>query len=105
MYNWLNDTNSQLMQDLFIAATDTMTNALEWEMAELVHSPEKMARAQSEVEEITRNDNMIIEESDICKLPYLEAVVKETFRVHPPVPFLLPHKALCDVENPRLRCA
>lgn len=49
MYNWLNDTNSQLMQDLFIAATDTMTNALEWEMAELVHSPEKMARAQSEV--------------------------------------------------------
>ncbi|XP_024988317.1 geraniol 8-hydroxylase-like [Cynara cardunculus var. scolymus] len=84
--------------DLFAAATDTTTSTLEWAMAELIHNPEKMAKARSELEEITGNANIIIEESDICKLPYLEAVVKETLRLHPPVPFLLPHKALCDVE-------
>ena len=67
-------------------------------MAELIHNPEKMAIARSEIKEVIGKDAMIIEESDICKLPYLEAVVKESLRLHPPAPFLLPHKALCDVE-------
>ncbi|GKA31782.1 putative pentatricopeptide repeat-containing protein [Tanacetum coccineum] len=88
-----------MLLDLFAAATDTTTSTLEWAMAELLHNPEKMAKVRSELEEITDKDNVIVEESDISKLPYLNAVVKEeTLRLHPPVPFLLPHKALCDVE-------
>ncbi|XP_074264524.1 cytochrome P450 76T24-like [Silene latifolia] len=31
-------------------------------------------------------------------LPYIQAVVKETFRLHPPAPFLIPHKAEKDVQ-------
>ena len=31
-------------------------------------------------------------------LPYLQAIVKETFRLHPPAPLLVPHKAETDVE-------
>ncbi|KAJ9564021.1 hypothetical protein OSB04_009181 [Centaurea solstitialis] len=87
-----------LLLDLFAAATDTTTSTLEWAMAELVHNPEKMAKARSELKEVAGKDNTIIMESDIAGLPYLEAVVKETFRLHPPLPFLLPHKALSDVE-------
>jgi len=39
-----------------------------------------------------------VEESDIVKLPYLQAIIKETFRLHPPVPFLLPRKTERDVD-------
>ncbi|KAI3719400.1 hypothetical protein L6452_20297 [Arctium lappa] len=57
-----------LLFDLFTAATDTTTSTLEWAMAELVHNPEKMLKARSELEEITGKDAVIIEESDICSL-------------------------------------
>ncbi|KAL0397811.1 UNVERIFIED_CONTAM: cytochrome [Sesamum calycinum] len=35
---------------------------------------------------------------DISRLPYLQAVVKKTFRLHPAAPFLVPHKAVSDIE-------
>lgn len=39
-----------------------------------------------------------MEESDIPKLPYFKAVLKEVFRLHPPGPLLLPRKAEYDVQ-------
>lgn len=67
-------------------------------MAELLHNPEKMAKVRSELKEITKKDDMSVEESEMCKLPYLNAVVIETLRLHPLAPFLVPRKALCDIE-------
>ncbi|PIA24894.1 hypothetical protein AQUCO_15200001v1 [Aquilegia coerulea] len=66
-------------------------------MTELLCNPEKMAKAQAELKEIIA-ENKPIDESVIIRLPYLQAVVKETFRMHPPVPLLLPHKAESLVE-------
>jgi cytochrome P450 len=66
-------------------------------MAELVHNPEAMSKAKTELEQVIGKGNPI-EESDIARLPYLQAVVKETFRLHPVAPFLLPRKAKADVE-------
>ena len=39
-----------------------------------------------------------VEESHTSKLPYLNAVVKETLRLHPPAPFLVPRKSNNDIE-------
>ncbi|KAM3685917.1 hypothetical protein ACJW30_11G153400 [Castanea mollissima] len=39
-----------------------------------------------------------IEEKDIPRLPYLQALLIETMRLHPTTPLLLPHRAEMDVE-------
>ncbi|KAI3741245.1 hypothetical protein L1987_58916 [Smallanthus sonchifolius] len=87
-----------LFMALFLAGTDTTSSTLEWAMAELIHNPEKMETARSEVTKLMENTKNMIQESDISQLPYLQAVVKETLRLHPPVPFLVPHQAIHDVE-------
>ncbi|XP_023730814.1 cytochrome P450 76T24 [Lactuca sativa] len=92
------DDIRNLLFDLFLAGTDTTSSTLEWAMAELIHSPEKMSKARSELEEVMGKEDKTIEESDISRLPYLQAVVKETLRLHPPVTFLIPHRAIADVE-------
>ncbi|XP_027337402.1 geraniol 8-hydroxylase-like [Abrus precatorius] len=85
-----------LMVDLFVAGTDTTTSTVEWAMAELLNNPEKMAKAKEELIRVLGKEGKP-EELDISKLPYLKAIVKETFRLHPPVPFLH-HKSKSEAE-------
>ena len=66
-------------------------------MTELVRNPNVMSKAKQELEQ-TIGKGKVIEESDIARLPYLQAVLKETFRLHPAVPLLLPRKADRDVN-------
>ena len=75
----------------------TTAYGLERAMTELLHSPEVMLRAKQELEQTIRIGNPI-EESDVAKLPYLQAIIKESLRLHPPAPLLLPRKAQTDVE-------
>ncbi|KAL3743162.1 hypothetical protein ACJRO7_018460 [Eucalyptus globulus] len=74
-----------LMLDLFVAGTDTTSSTLEWAMAELLHSPEKLSKAQAELDQVIGNGNLV-DELDIARLPYLQAIVKETFRFGVTVP-------------------
>ena len=83
--------------DLFIAGTYTTSSTLQWAMAKLLHNPETLSKAQGELRQTIGRGNTV-EESDIPKLPYLQAIIKDTFRLHPPFPLLLPHKAEADVE-------
>lgn len=88
-----------LLFDLIIAGTDTSSTTLEWAMTELIRNPKKMETARSELNRLMENsNNKIIQEKDISQLPYLQAVIKETLRLHPSLPFLIPHQAIHDVE-------
>nr|AJD87474.1 cytochrome P450 CYP76AD6 [Beta vulgaris]ALS88208.1 CYP76AD6 [Beta vulgaris] len=89
---------NHLLVDIFDAGTDTTASTLEWAMAELVKNPEMMTKVQIEIEQALGKDCLDIQESDISKLPYLQAIIKETLRLHPPTVFLLPRKADNDVE-------
>ncbi|XP_057726584.1 cytochrome P450 76T24-like [Arachis stenosperma] len=86
-----------LIKDLFMAEIDTTSSTLEWAMAELLHNPEKMFKVRAELHQ-TLGKNGKFEESNTLKLPYLNAIVKETLRLHPPALFLIPHKAIDYVE-------
>ncbi|KAL2460761.1 Cytochrome [Abeliophyllum distichum] len=91
------DDIKHLLLDLFVAGTDTTTGTVEWAMAELLHNPNKLLKARNELKDVV-GVNGLIQESDISRLPYLQAVVKETFRLHPAAPFLVPHKSTADIE-------
>ena len=86
-----------LYQDLFIAGIDTTSSTVEWALSELILNPEKMAKARDELKEVLGKDRLV-QEVDISKFPFLRAIVKETLRLHPPAPFLVPHKAETNVE-------
>ncbi|MED6204568.1 hypothetical protein PIB30_010117 [Stylosanthes scabra] len=66
-------------------------------MAELIHNPDIMSKAKKEVEEAVGIGKPVTE-SDIATLPYLQAIIKETLRLHPPAPLLLPRKAKVSVQ-------
>ncbi|TVU47728.1 hypothetical protein EJB05_07337, partial [Eragrostis curvula] len=86
-----------LLTDLFSAGSDTSASTVEWAMAELLQNPSSMAKARDELAQVM-GSKPEIEESDIGKLKYLQAIVKETFRLHPPGPLLLPHQAETAAE-------
>ncbi|OWM71934.1 geraniol 8-hydroxylase-like [Punica granatum] len=75
--------------DLFTGGSETTSSTLEWPMAELLRNPDKLLKAQAELKQVTGRGNAV-EKSDIARLPYLKAMVKETFRMHPWLPLLVP---------------
>ncbi|KAK3012153.1 hypothetical protein RJ639_010452 [Escallonia herrerae] len=86
-----------LLVDLFLAGTETSSNTTEWAMTELLLNPSIMANLRQEVSDSVGSKGKI-EESEILELPYLQAVVKETMRLHLSVPFLVPHKTETSVK-------
>lgn len=75
---------------MLIGGTDTIPTTVEWAMTELLRHPDKMRRVVEELETVVGNQN-IVEETHLHRLLYLEAVVKETHRIHPAAPLLVPH--------------
>ncbi|XP_057487229.1 cytochrome P450 736A117-like [Actinidia eriantha] len=86
-----------LILDIFAAGTDTTASVLEWAMAELLGHPLILKKLQSEVREIA-GAKQAITENDLEKMPYLKAVIKETLRLHPPVPLLVPRESMRDTQ-------
>lgn len=79
------DVKSFLL-DLFLAGTDT--TATQWAMAELINNPGMFKKLRDEIVSTVDIDRLV-NESDVPKLPYLRAVVKETLRLHTSAPLIL----------------
>lgn len=75
--------------------TETVASAIEWAMSELMKTPEELKRVQQELADVVGLDRLV-EESDFEKLTHLKCALKETLRLHPPIPLLL-HETAEDV--------
>ncbi|KAJ9559874.1 hypothetical protein OSB04_005034 [Centaurea solstitialis] len=91
------DTVKALILDVFTGGTDTTYSTLEWELSELIRNPHAMKKLQEEVRDVAKGKPKITED-DLDQMPYLRAVVKETFRMHTPLPLLVPRESTQDVK-------
>ncbi|XP_034688483.1 flavonoid 3',5'-hydroxylase 2-like [Vitis riparia] len=98
-----------LLLNLFTAGTDTSSSVIEWSLAEMLKNPSILKRAHEEMDQVIGRSRRLVE-SDLPKLPYLQAICKESFRKHPSTPLNLPRVSTqaCEVngyyipENTRL---
>uniref|UniRef100_A0A1J3K0D3 Cytochrome P450 71A20 n=1 Tax=Noccaea caerulescens TaxID=107243 RepID=A0A1J3K0D3_NOCCA len=85
-----------ILLDMFIGGTSTTFTLMEWTMTELMRHPECMSKLQDEIRSISPH-NLYVKEEEVEKMTYLNAVVKEALRLHPPAP-LLPRLLTEDVK-------
>nr|XP_004249462.1 cytochrome P450 76A2-like [Solanum lycopersicum] len=83
--------------ELFLAGTETTSSSVEWALTELLRHPQAMAEVKTEISKAVGSNNKF-EESDIENLPYMQAVIKESLRLHPPLPFLIPRETIQDTK-------
>nr|AGO03826.1 flavonoid 3`5`-hydroxylase [Billardiera heterophylla] len=97
----LTDTEIKaLLLNLFSAGTDTSSSTIEWVIAELIRNPKILAQAQRELDLVV-GPNRLVTDLDLKQLTYLQAIVKETFRLHPATPLSLPRIATesCEING------
>ncbi|XP_030492931.2 cytochrome P450 71A1 [Cannabis sativa] len=86
-----------IVQDMFLAGTETSSTTLEWLMTELMRHQKVMKKAQEEVRKIV-GDKPKIDANDVNNMVYLKCVIKEVMRLHPPAPLLLARETTEKVE-------
>ncbi|GAV84820.1 p450 domain-containing protein [Cephalotus follicularis] len=97
----LTDENiKSVIADIFAAGSDTSSTVMEWAMSEMLKHPGIMKEAQNEVRNAFHGKGTV-DEVGIEELKLLKAIIKETLRLHPPAPFLLPRECgeNCEIEG------
>ncbi|KAL2322787.1 hypothetical protein Fmac_027166 [Flemingia macrophylla] len=94
------DDVKAVIVDVFSAGTETSSAVVEWAMSEMVKNPKVMEKAQAEVRRVY-NIKGHVDETELNQLTYLKCVIKETMRLHPPAPLLLPResKERCEING------
>ncbi|KAH0636815.1 hypothetical protein KY285_011811 [Solanum tuberosum] len=88
-----NDNIKAIMIDMFAAGTETSGTITIWAMTEMMRNPSVLTKAQTEVRKAFK-ENETFNKDIIEELKYLKQVVKETLRLHPPFPLLIPRECM-----------
>ncbi|KAK4596131.1 hypothetical protein RGQ29_014256 [Quercus rubra] len=91
------DSIKAILLDMFVGSTDTSITTMDWAMAELMKNPNIMKKAQEEVREVVGRKSKVVV-NDVNQMCYLKCIVKETLRLHPPVPFLVPRETSANAK-------
>ncbi|XP_058754507.1 trimethyltridecatetraene synthase-like [Vicia villosa] len=87
-------------QDLIAGGTESSAVTVEWAICELIRKPEIFKKATEELDRVIGKDRWV-EEKDMANLPYVYAIAKETMRLHPVAPMLVPREARedCNIDG------
>ncbi|XP_071094304.1 steroid 17-alpha-hydroxylase/17,20 lyase-like [Haliotis cracherodii] len=88
---------TQTLSDIFAAGMDTSRFTLLWTLLELAQHPDIQDKLHTEVDRALGSSHYP-SVSDRSSLPYTDAVLHESMRLHTVVPSGLPHKTLCDTK-------
>ena len=80
---------------MYLGCADTTVSSLMTSILAMIVFPDVQHKAQEELDRVIGGDCLPVV-SDLEKLPYIEAVLKETHRWHPVAPMGLPH---CSTED------
>nr|WES12099.1 cytochrome P450 81Q32 [Beckmannia syzigachne] len=86
-----------LCTNLFGAGTETTSTTTEWAMSLLLNHPEKLKKAQAEIDAAVGTSRLVAAD-DVPRLAYLQSIIHETLRLYPAAPLLLPHEAAADTK-------
>ncbi|CAN1316392.1 Cytochrome P450 71D8 [Linum perenne] len=75
--------------ELFLGGIETSSTAIEWTMSEVVKHPRVLQKAQEEVRQVFATS---VEEASLDRLKYLDMIISEGLRLHPPIPLLVPRQ-------------
>ncbi|KAJ8541588.1 hypothetical protein K7X08_002404 [Anisodus acutangulus] len=86
-----NENIKAIVFEMFMAGAETSSTTIIWAFSEMIKNSTVMAKAQLEVREALRGKKTF-EDTDLDELKYLKLVIKETLRVHPAIPLLIPRE-------------
>ncbi|XP_048554036.1 trimethyltridecatetraene synthase-like [Triticum urartu] len=91
------DSVKAFTQDLIAGGTESSAVTVEWAISELLKKPTLFAKATEELDRVVGRARWVTEE-DMWSLPYVEAIMKETMRLHPVAPMLVPRLSREDTS-------
>ncbi|GMN73675.1 hypothetical protein TIFTF001_052220 [Ficus carica] len=82
--------NKATVLTLIAGGSDTTAVTLTWALSLLLNNSHVLKKAQDELDSHV-GKNRAVNESDMSKLTYIQAIVKETLRLYPAAPLSAPH--------------
>ncbi|XP_057779393.1 6,7,8-trihydroxycoumarin synthase-like [Salvia miltiorrhiza] len=89
--NW--NSIKALLLNIFVGGAGTSATSTIWAMTALIKAPNVMKKLQAEIRNSIGKKGKV-DEDDLPKLPYLKAVIMESFRLTPSVPLLAQREAI-----------
>ncbi|CAN1329199.1 Desmethyl-deoxy-podophyllotoxin synthase [Linum perenne] len=94
------DVIKAIILEIFMAGIETSSTAMEWIMSEIINDQRVLQTVQEEVRQVFKETGKTgkVEEARLDELKYLDMVISESLRLHPPVPLLVPRENTKKVE-------